>query len=150
MALGERIVQLRQEAALTQDELAKRLNVTRQAVSKWERGQAEPDIDTLKALAESLGVAVSVLLDLPDGSSWCQSCGMPLANEESLGTEADGSPSSKYCIYCYKDGHFTYECTMDEMVDICVEHMVFPGSAFTVETARTHIKELLPQLERWR
>mgnify|MGYP002626442912 CR=1 FL=1 len=134
---------------LTQEELARRVGVTRQAVSRWELGQTEPGIETLKALAETLGAPVSMLLDLPEGAAWCQSCGMPLANADMLGTEADGSPSLKYCTYCYQGGHFTYECTMEQMVDICVEHMTYPGSGFTEQGARTHMEELLPHLERW-
>lgn len=43
---------------------------------------------------------------------------MPLS-EEVLGTEADGSKSEEYCIYCYKDGAFTGDFTMEEMVDFC-------------------------------
>ena len=40
---------------------------------------------------------------------------MPLTNEI-LGTNADGSKNENYCIYCYKDGKFTQDCTMDEMI----------------------------------
>ena len=43
---------------------------------------------------------------------FCQSCGMPL-NPEVLGTEKDGSKNEEYCTYCYADGHFTVECTME-------------------------------------
>lgn len=149
MSLCENILRLRQEAGLTQELLAERLAVTRQALSRWERGETEPDVDTIKRLAEILGTSVTVLLDLPEGLAWCQSCGMPLVNEDLLGTEADGSPSSRYCTYCYQDGRFTYDCTMEQMVDICVEHMVYPGSGFTEEMARSHMEELLPRLERW-
>ena len=46
---------------------------------------------------------------------FCQSCGMPLTNEV-LGTNADGSKNEEYCMYCYKDGKFLQDCTMDEMM----------------------------------
>ena len=49
---------------------------------------------------------------------FCQSCGMPLT-EELLGTNADGSKNEDYCIYCYKDGKFLQDCTMDEMIEHC-------------------------------
>lgn len=149
MAFNEHIVQLRREVGLTQEGLAQRLDVTRQAVSRWERGETEPDLDTLKRLAEALGTPVSVLLDLPEGAAWCQSCGMPLANADMLGTEPDGSPSTNYCTYCYQGGHFTYDCTMEQMLEICVGHMTYEGSGFTEETARKHMWELLPHLDRW-
>lgn len=51
---------------------------------------------------------------------FCQSCGMPL-NPEVLGTEKDGSKNEEYCTYCYADGHFTVECTMDEMINQCAQ-----------------------------
>ena len=50
----------------------------------------------------------------------CQSCGMPLDFMELRGTEKDGRKSDDYCMYCYKDGHFTYECTMQQMIDLCL------------------------------
>lgn len=46
----------------------------------------------------------------------CQSCGMPMRPDQ-YGTGADGSPQEKYCLYCYSDGHFPSECTMEEMAD---------------------------------
>ena len=51
---------------------------------------------------------------------FCQSCGMPLT-EELLGTNADGTRNEDYCIYCYKDGKFLQDCTMDEMIEHCAQ-----------------------------
>lgn len=48
---------------------------------------------------------------------FCQSCGMPLSDATVLGTETNGSKNEEYCCYCYADGHFTVDCTMDEMID---------------------------------
>lgn len=53
---------LRKQAAMTQEELAERLHVTRQAVSSWETGKTQPDIETLTALAETLGTDVNELI----------------------------------------------------------------------------------------
>ena len=50
---------------------------------------------------------------------FCQSCGMPLTKNEDCGTNADGSTNYDYCQYCYKDGKFLQECTMDEMIEHC-------------------------------
>ena len=47
---------------------------------------------------------------------FCQSYGMPLTDEV-LGTNADGSKNEDYCMYCYKDGKFLQDCTMDEMIE---------------------------------
>lgn len=45
----------------------------------------------------------------------CQSCAMPLVKEEDFGTNADGSKNMDYCVYCFKDGKFTCETTMEEI-----------------------------------
>jgi len=52
---------------------------------------------------------------------FCQSCGMPLNDIAVLGTEADGSKNEEYCCYCYANGHFTADCTMDEMINHCAQ-----------------------------
>ena len=61
MNIGERIMALRKENSISQTELAKRLNVSRQAVSKWEQGVSSPDTERLIRLAEILGTEVEYL-----------------------------------------------------------------------------------------
>lgn len=61
MTIGERITTLRKEKDISQAELAKRLSVSRQAVSKWEQGQSTPDTAKLIQLAELLGTEVEFL-----------------------------------------------------------------------------------------
>jgi transcriptional regulator with XRE-family HTH domain len=61
-AVAENLKTLRAAAGLTQEELAERLSVTRQAVSSWETGRSEPDIDTLLAVAEALDTDISALI----------------------------------------------------------------------------------------
>ena len=61
MNIGERIMALRKEKNISQTELAKRLNVSRQAVSKWEQGVSSPDTERLIRLAEILGTEVEYL-----------------------------------------------------------------------------------------
>ena len=60
--VGRNCKRLRQRAGLTQDSLAERLHVTRQAVSAWETGKNQPDVETLTALAEALGADVRELI----------------------------------------------------------------------------------------
>lgn len=60
--VGRNCKRLRQRAGLTQDALAERLHVTRQAVSAWETGKNQPDAETLAALAEALGADVRELI----------------------------------------------------------------------------------------
>jgi len=60
--LGERIANLRKEKKVSQEELADVLCTSRQAISKWERGESDPDIDRLKDLAIYFGVSIDYLL----------------------------------------------------------------------------------------
>lgn len=60
--IGERLARLRKEKGLSQEELAGRLNVTRQAVSNWERGKTQPDLEMVGKLADLLGTNVAHLL----------------------------------------------------------------------------------------
>ena len=84
---------------------------------------------------------------------FCQSCGMPL-NEEVLGTNADGSKNGDYCIYCFKDGAFTMECTMDEMIEHCSQFIDEVNknlpSPMTREEYIGQLKVYFPRLKRWR
>nr|WP_325298986.1 helix-turn-helix transcriptional regulator [uncultured Dysosmobacter sp.] len=61
-AVAKNLKRLRKQAGLTQEELAERLHVTRQAVSSWETAKTQPDIETLTALAEALGTDVNGLI----------------------------------------------------------------------------------------
>lgn len=65
LPVSQNLVELRKAAGLTQEQLAERLFVTRQAVSKWERGESRPDLDTIVALAELYNVSVDDLLRRP-------------------------------------------------------------------------------------
>lgn len=65
-AVGKNLKQLRQQEKLTQDALAERLHVTRQAVSSWETGKTAPDVETLTTLAAALKVDVRALIYGPE------------------------------------------------------------------------------------
>ena len=80
---------------------------------------------------------------------FCQSCGMPLSPEV-LGTEADGSQNPHYCRYCYHDGAFGDNMTMEEMIDFCVPHMVQAHPGMTAEQAKAQMQQFFPMLMRWR
>ena len=69
MDFGERIRQLRKETKLTQSDLADKLLVHTQTISKWERGLIEPDVAVLGDLAAALGISVDKLLGLPEGDA---------------------------------------------------------------------------------
>ena len=71
------------------------------------------------------------------------------ATDEMYGANADGSKSGDYCKYCFENGAFTNECTMDEMIEICVPHMVSAHSNMSRDDARKMMREFFPKLKRW-
>ncbi|NDW17891.1 transcriptional regulator [Dysgonomonas sp. 216] len=85
--------------------------------------------------------------------NFCQSCGMPLT-EEHFGSNADGSANSEYCTYCYKDGAYTSDVTMDEMIEHCVQYLdefnKDSDTKFTKEEAIAQMKQFFPNLKRWK
>lgn len=84
-------------------------------------------------------------------SEWiCQSCGMPMTAEEHFGKNADGSKNEDYCIYCYPNGAFGKDETMEEMVETCIPFMLEDGTCTTAEEAREGLLKYLPTLKRWR
>ena len=62
MKLHEKIYQHRKDLKMTQNDLAERLNVSRQAVSRWEMGVSTPDVDNLKQLSALFSVSVDYLI----------------------------------------------------------------------------------------
>ncbi len=139
------LYELRTKRGLSQDELAEKVFVTRQAVSRWETGETTPNTETLKLLSNLYGVSINTLLGSPR-QLICQCCGMPL-EDELIGREKDGSLNEDYCKWCYADGTYTYR-DMDDLIEVCIPHMKAQG--FTEEQARAYMKEKLPQLDYWK
>ena len=139
------IHELRTKHGLSQDELAEKVYVTRQAVSRWENGETVPNTDTLKALSKLFNVSINTLLGAPR-QLVCQCCGMPL-EEDLISREKDGRLNEDYCQWCYADGNYTYS-DMDDLIEVCIPHMEKQG--FTAEQARAFMKEKLPQLDYWK
>ena len=115
------ILELRTKKGLSQDELAKKVMVTRQAVSRWENGETVPNTETLKLLSKEFNVTINTLLGAPR-QLICQCCGMPL-EDEIVSHDRDGSLNENYCKWCYADGTYTYS-NMDDLIDVCVKHMI--------------------------
>ncbi len=131
---------------LTQDEMAEKLSVTRQAVSRWENGDSTPNIETLKQISIAFDVSINTLLGSPR-KLICQCCGMPLDDDSVISRETDSSFNEDYCKWCYTDGQFVYK-NIDELLDFLVSHM--PNDNFTPEQARTYFSEQLPKLKHWK
>ena len=145
MNTQEVIHKFRTSMGLSQDELAEKVFVTRQAVSRWENGDTVPNTETLKLLSRLFNVSINTLLGSPQ-KLICQCCGMPL-DDTIIGRDRDGIPNEHYCQWCYADGTFTYS-DMDDLIDVCVRNMV--NESFTEEQARTYLKQTLPQLDYWK
>ena len=145
MDTKEVLYELRIKNGLSQDELAEKVFVTRQAVSRWENGETVPNTETLKLLSKLFGVSINTLLGAPR-KLICQCCGMPL-EDELIGRNQDGTLNEDYCKWCYADGEYTYS-DMDELIDVCIPHMVKEG--FSEEQARAYMKEMLPKLDYWK
>ncbi|WP_291290123.1 TipAS antibiotic-recognition domain-containing protein [Enorma sp.] len=145
--LKDALARLRRERGLTQEELARRLYITRQAVSRWEVGATEPSVDMLKLIARELDVPVTELLDMPE--HYCQSCGMMFTAPGQHGHEADGSEAEDFCRWCYENGVYTYETSMDEMIEDCAPRMA-EAMGWTVDEAASLLGAVLPTLRRWR
>ena len=90
------ILELRTKKGLSQDELAGKVMVTRQAVSRWENGETVPNTETLKLLSKEFGVSINTLLGAPR-KLICQCCGMPLEDDEIISHDSDGTLNEDYC-----------------------------------------------------
>ncbi|MEK4665097.1 zinc ribbon domain-containing protein [Priestia sp. FSL H7-0729] len=79
----------------------------------------------------------------------CQSCGMPLTTPAQFGTEADGSTTREYCIYCYKEGKFEQPgISLEGMTEMCTT--ILKDEGMDEESARSMLRNQLPFLKRWR
>ena len=137
--------ELRTKHGLSQDELAEKLYVTRQAVSRWENGETVPNTETLKLLSKLFDVSINTLLGSPR-QLICQCCGMPL-EDSALSKEPDGIINEDYCKWCYADGEYTYH-DMDELIELCAQRA--DGEAISSEQLRAYMKATLPTLNYWK
>ena len=145
METKEIIYELRTKNGLSQDALAEKVFVTRQAVSRWENGETVPNTETLKLLSELFGVSINTLLGSPR-QLICQCCGMPL-EDAMISREKDGSPNDSYCKWCYADGEYMYS-DMDDLIDVCVKNM--SNGEHSDDEVRAYLKEMLPKLDYWK
>ncbi len=146
--MKDTIAQIRKENGLTQEEMARDLFVTRQAVSRWEMGETSPSIDMVKLICVKYSVPLERFFDMPM-EYYCQSCSMPIPDPQLHGTEADGSESQSYCKYCYQSGDFTAKgVDMDEFIEATAQ-MEADALGVSREEAVSLMATLLPHLKRW-
>lgn len=123
MEIREILRDLRTRKGYFQEELAEKVFVTRQAVSRWETGETTPNTETLKLLSGLYDVSINTLLGSPR-QLFCQCCGMPL-----------------------EDGQFHYS-SPEELIDFCVNHMA--TADWPAEQVRAHMEAVVPQLKHWK
>ena len=140
------IINLRTARGLSQEALAERVFVTRQAVSRWETGETTPNTETLKLLSGLFGVSINTLLGALRRLI-CQCCGMPLSEDGLISRETDGSFNEDYCKWCYDGGEFAYK-SKDALVDFLMSHMPNPDNV-PDETRRAQYDAWLSQLSHW-
>lgn len=139
------LLNLRTKAGFSQDELAQKVFVTRQAVSRWENGETVPNTETLKLLSRLYNVSINTLLGSPR-QLICQCCGMPL-EDSIVSREKDGLLNEDYCKWCYADGKYMYS-DMDELIEVCVKNMA--NDAHPEDEIRSYLQKTLPTLNYWR
>ena len=139
------ILELRAKKGMSQEELAEKVFVTRQAVSRWETGETTPNTETLKRLSQLFDVSINTLLGSPR-QLICQCCGMPL-EDSNISRETDGLFNEEYCKWCYADGEYMYS-DMDDLMDVCVKSMV--SEEHSEEEVRAYLKATLPKLDYWK
>ncbi len=145
METKDAILKLRTKNGLSQEELAEKVYVTRQAVSRWENGETVPNTETLKRLSKLFDVSINTLLGSPR-QLICQCCGMPL-DDSSISKETDGTFNEDYCKWCYtEDGAFVYK-NLDELIEFLVGHM--SNESWPPDQVRAYFEKQLLQLRYW-
>ena len=130
---------IREDNNLTQEEFAERVLVTRQAVSRWETGETQPNTETLKILSREFNVSINTLLGSPR-QLYCQCCGMPLNEDLNISREPNGDFNEDYCKWCYTEG---------DLLDFLVDHMPNPENLGDSER-RAQYDGWLSQLKHWK
>ena len=135
MSFKETLATAREQRGMTQQDLAEKLYVTRQAVSRWENGETEPSVDMRKLIATVLDVPVIQLFDI-DVSQLCQCCGTPFT-----------VPNTAYCKWCYDGGQFAYQ-SEDELIEKTAPFLM-EATGMSQEEAVSFMGVLVPHLQHW-
>lgn len=138
---------LREDNNMTQDQMADKLLVTRQAVSRWELGETQPNTETLKIISREFNISINTLLGSPR-QLVCQCCGMPLSEDSMISREPDGSFNEDYCTWCYTDGDFVYR-SKAALIDFLIGHMPNPDN-LNDDERRIQYDGYLSKLDHWK
>ena len=147
METKEILLNIRKQNNLSQDDMAERFYVTRQAVSRWEAGETTPNNETLKNISKEFNVSINALLGSPR-ELICQCCGMPLYEDDVISKETDGYLNEDYCKWCYINGKFVYN-SLSELIDFLVPRIASKHQK-SEQDVRAMLEDQLPQLKLWK
>lgn len=147
MEVKKIIKTLREKNQLTQEQMAERLMVSRQAISRWENGDTQPDTESLKLLSKEFNVSINTLLGTPRKLIY-QCCGMPLNEDDLISHEQDGSFNEDYCKWCYENGTFVYD-SKESLIDFLAKQMPNPEN-LSEEAMHNQIDLWLSKLKHWK
>lgn len=147
MEFKEVLLNIRKNNDLSQEEMAERLLITRQAVSRWEMGETIPNIETLKIISKEFDVSINTLLGSPR-TLICQCCGMPMYEDSVISKDVEGYFNEDYCKWCYVDGEFVYDSLQDLIAFLVPQMSSQYGMA--EEDVYQMFSEFLPKLKHWK
>lgn len=139
------LLDLRTKNGLSQEELAQKVFVTRQAVSRWETGETIPNIETLKLLSNIYDVSINTLLGSPQ-ELICKCCGMKIEDCD-ISRDKDGNYNEEYCKWCYSDGNFTLDFWKQYNNTSGIEKFEEFKKQIICEINEILVKEKLPKVE---
>ncbi|MCL2522839.1 MAG: helix-turn-helix domain-containing protein [Erysipelotrichales bacterium] len=153
MDIANKIVEIRKANNITQEELARKLFVTRQAVSRWENGDTMPSIEILQKITGLFKLDTNTSFGVA-GTFFCQSCGSHYPTEGFNGSNKNGEASDDYCKYCLVDGSYGKPNeTVEEMVEQGLPWRLKsdnnPDGYPDAETAREEMLMFYKTLKRW-
>lgn len=138
------LIFIREKHSLTQAEMAEKLFITRQAVSRWETGETIPNTEALKLISKTFDVSINTLLGSPR-QLICQCCGMPL-DDTTMSREKDNTLNENYCKWCYAEGNFVYN-DLSVLINFLLEHNNLNCSK---KEAELFYEEQLRKLDYWK
>ena len=141
--LGKNIAEYRKRQNMTQSELGQKLNISAQAVSKWEKGLSEPDIDTIKKMCEIFSCSINELTSMEASSSEAAATASGVkASESEYGAQ---TIIMGYCDICKKPlrkvNDYKVEKTTDGQIVICNTCSAKKTYEKSVAEQRTHESE---------
>lgn len=124
-------------------------------LAHFPNGAEDPEYCVLKFVPESATYWIDnvFMKDNEYLNLFCQSCGMPMHTHDLFGTNVDDTPNTDYCIYCYQNGLFVQDCTMEEMIEHCLKYLdEYNGASntkYSKEEAIAEMRKHFPKLKRW-